>query len=343
MLGPMSARADVIGKKRCLVIGGTRFSGVYLVKALGDLGHEVVLYNRGNRQVQPIPGEPDTEFAARLASTSTIVGDRTKPDEVQEKLAKEEFDAVYDMNGRELADTKPFADMYAGRLEHYVYMSSAGVYKKSPVMPHVEGDECDPKSRHKGKRDTEEYLDEKGLPWTAIRPTYIYGPLNYNPIESWFFSRIAEDRPICIPGDGAHLTGLGHVSDLANAFAAVLGSKRVIGQVYNIQDRKAVTFDGMARLCARAAGKDPNSLRIVHYDPGKVDLGKAKAFPFRPQHFFTSVNKALSELDWKVEYDLINGLRDSYENDFRKRQQEGRVECDFAADDIILSQSLVRA
>eukprot|EP00166_Cyanidium_caldarium_P004953 ctg_561.g207 len=213
------------------------------------------------------------------ATHPTIVGDRTKPDEVQEKLAKEEFDAIYDMNGRELADTKPFADMYAGRLEHYVYMSSAGVYKKSPVMPHVEGDECDPKSRHKGKRDTEEYLDEKGLPWTAIRPTYIYGPLNYNPIESWFFSRIAEDRPICIPGDGAHLTGLGHVSDLANAFAAVLGSKRVIGQVYNIQDRKAVTFDGMARLCARAAGKDPDSLRIVHYDPSKVDLARPRHSP----------------------------------------------------------------
>ncbi len=34
----------------------------------------------------------------------------------------------------------------------------------------------DPKSRHKGKYETESYLAEAGLPYTAIRPTYIYGP-----------------------------------------------------------------------------------------------------------------------------------------------------------------------
>lgn len=34
----------------------------------------------------------------------------------------------------------------------------------------------DPKSRHKGKFETESYLAEAGLPFTSIRPTYIYGP-----------------------------------------------------------------------------------------------------------------------------------------------------------------------
>jgi nucleoside-diphosphate-sugar epimerase len=29
------------------------------------------------------------------------------------------------------------------------------------------------------------------------------------------------------------------------------------GQIYNIQDTKAITFDGMARACAKAMGKDP--------------------------------------------------------------------------------------
>jgi nucleoside-diphosphate-sugar epimerase len=30
------------------------------------------------------------------------------------------------------------------------------------------------------------------------------------------------------------------------------------GQIYNIQDAKAITFDGMARACAKAMGKDPD-------------------------------------------------------------------------------------
>lgn len=42
------------------------------------------------------------------------------------------------MNGREVSDTKPLADLFHNKVEHFVYMSSAGVYKKSLVMPHIE-------------------------------------------------------------------------------------------------------------------------------------------------------------------------------------------------------------
>ena len=44
------------------------------------------------------------------------------------------------------------------------------------------GDTEDVKSRHKGKLETEAYLRQIGIPFTSIRPTYIYGPLNYNPL-----------------------------------------------------------------------------------------------------------------------------------------------------------------
>ena len=33
------------------------------------------------------------------------------------------------------------------------------------------------------------------MAWTSIRPVYIYGPLNYNPVEEWFFHRIKAGRP----------------------------------------------------------------------------------------------------------------------------------------------------
>lgn len=38
-------------------------------------------------------------------------------------------------------------------------------------------------------------------------------------------------------GHGQHLTGLGHVKDLARAMANVLGKECAKGQVYNIQVR----------------------------------------------------------------------------------------------------------
>ena len=57
----------------------------------------------------------------------------------------------------------------------YIYCSSAGVYLKSDQMPHREEDAVDPKSRHKGKLDTEALLQASGVNYTSVRPVYIYG------------------------------------------------------------------------------------------------------------------------------------------------------------------------
>ncbi|MBS9385392.1 MAG: NAD-dependent epimerase/dehydratase family protein [Dolichospermum sp. BR01] len=306
---------------RILVIGGTRFIGVYLTELLMKAGHEVVLFNRGNHAVPSGVGQ--------------IIGDRTNSTQLQEKLAPESFDVVFDNNGRELTDTQPLAEIFQGRVKHFVYMSSAGVYLKSDQMPHLEGDTVDPKSRHKGKHETEAYLKQLGIPFTSIRPTYIYGPQNYNPLESWFFDRIVRDRPICIPGNGMHITQLGHVWDLAQAMTQIIGNDQAIGQIYNISGDRFVTFDGLARACAVAAGKSADDVKIVHYDPKKFDFGKRKAFPMRVQHFFASVNKAQIELNWQPKYDLISGLQNSLVNDYLINGQD-KLEVDFSVDDEIL-------
>ncbi|MBD2437102.1 NAD-dependent epimerase/dehydratase family protein [Nostoc sp. FACHB-110] len=306
---------------RILIMGGTRFIGVYLTQILLEQGHEVVLFNRGNRAVPPGVGQ--------------IIGDRTDATQLKEKLSQENFDIIFDNNGRELSDTQPLAEIFAGRVQHFVYMSSAGVYLKSDQLPHVEGDAIDPKSRHKGKYETEAYLAEKGLPFTSIRPTYIYGPQNYNDLESWFFDRIVRDRPIAIPGNGLHITQFGHVKDLATAMSLVVGNQTAVGQIYNISGDRFVTFDGLARACAASAGKSPDALKIVHYDPKKFDFGKRKAFPMRVQHFFASVNKAQIELNWQPEYDLVSGLADSFQNDYLASGRDQK-EIDFSVDEEIL-------
>ncbi|WP_449416712.1 NAD-dependent epimerase/dehydratase family protein [Phormidium nigroviride] len=306
---------------RILMMGGTRFIGVYLTKILVAQGHEVVLFNRGKKPA-PVDG------------VQQIHGDRTDASQLKEKLSSEKFDAIFDNNGRELSDTQPLADIFKGQVKHFVYMSSAGVYLKSDQLPHIEGDATDPKSRHLGKYETETYLKDAGLPWTSIRPTYIYGPQNYNDLEAWFFDRIVRDRPIPIPGNGMHITQLGHCQDLAKAMAAVLGNEKAIGQIYNVSGDRYVTFDGLARACAAAAGKS-SDVKIVHYDPKKFDFGKRKAFPMRVQHFFASVNKAMSELNWQPEFDLVSGLKDSFQNDYLTSGRD-KAEIDFSVDDEIL-------
>lgn len=220
-------------------------------------------------------------------------------------------------------------------MQHFIYMSSAGVYRQSDQMPHVEGDPVDPQSRHKGKHETEAFLAAHGIPFTSIRPTYIYGAQNYNDLEAWFFDRIVRDRPILIPTHGQHFTQFGHVQDLAQAMSQVLGNASAIGQIYNVSGDRIVTFDGLARACAVAAGKASDHLAIVHYDPKQFDFGKRKAFPLRTQHFFTSIQKAQTELNWQPTYDLVSGLKDSFQNDYLASGRNN-AEVDFSVDDEIL-------
>lgn len=306
---------------RILIMGGTRFIGVYLTQALLEAGHEVVLFNRGNN---PAP-----------TGVTQIQGDRKDPAQLKEKLAGESFDAVFDNNGRELTHTQPLAEIFAGRIQHFVYVSSAGVYLPTQQPPHKEDDAVDPNSRHKGKHETEAYLAGTDLPWTSIRPTYIYGSKNYNDLEAWFFDRLVRNRPIPIPGNGQFITQFGHCYDLAMAMAAVLGNEKAIGQIYNISGDRYVTFTGLAKACAVAAGQNPDDVEFVYYDPKQFSFGKRKAFPVRSQHFMADISKALTDLDWQPKYDLISGLKESFENDYLASGRDKR-EIDFTTDNQIL-------
>lgn len=298
-------------------MGGTRFIGVYLTRLLLAAGHEVTLLNRGNR---PAP-----------EGVEVVKCDRKSPDALKSALFGRQFDAIYDNNGRELSDTQPLVELFGSSVQQFIYISSAGVYLKSEQMPHIEGDPVDPNSRHKGKHHTEDYLMQQRVPFTSIRPVYIYGPQNYNPVEKWFFDRISQGRPLPIPGDGKAITQLGHCEDLARAMVAVLDNQTAIGQIYNIAGDRYVTFDGLAQACAEAMGKPAPDIR--HYDPKQFDFGKRKAFPMRVQHFFASIDKAQRHLDWVPRYNLVSGLRDSYQNDYLRSEQT----LDFELDEQILA------
>ncbi|WRX24889.1 NAD-dependent epimerase/dehydratase - like 10 [Theobroma cacao] len=177
--------------KKILVMGGTRFIGIFLSRLLVKEGHQVTLFTRGKAPItQQLPGEPDSEYSDFKSKTDAV----------------------------------------------------------------------DAKSRHKGKLNTENLLASRGVNWTSLRPVYIYGPLNYNPVEEWFFHRLKAGRPIPIPNSGVQITQLGHVKDLAKAFIQVLGNEKASKQ---------------------AAGfPEPE---IVHFNPKEFDFGKKKAFPFRDQ------------------------------------------------------------
>merc|ERR1719191_1579286 len=251
------------------------------------------------------------------------------------------FDLVFDNNARKLEDVEPLAEavLASGGCDQFFFMSSAGVYGSTDVLPLSEQNPGDPNSRHEEKLTCENYLEEKGLNWTSIRPVYIYGPLNYNPVERFFFDRVSRDRPVCVPWDGKYITQLGHCEDLADFMIGCIGNPAVKGNVYNVSGEEFVTFDGMAKLCAEAAGAPEP--KIVHFDAKAIKPPEdfPKAFPFRGMHFFAGIEKAKTDVPtWSPKYSLLEGLKSSFQQDYVARGFD-KKDPDFRTDDLIISKS----
>ncbi len=302
-----------------LVMGGTRFIGKPLVAQLLAAGHELTLFTRGR---QPLPEGVDH-----------LSGDRSDPAAL-EPLRGRAFDVIIDSSGRSGADSQAVVERTGAPSHRFVYVSSAGVYADSELWPLDEDAATDPASRHAGKLDTETWLRQQAIPFTSFRPTYIYGPGNYNPVESWFFDRIVHGRPVPLPGDGTTITQLGHVSDLATAMARCLDVQAATNRIYNCSGAQGVTFRGLVAAAARACGVDPAAVEIRSFDPSGLDKKARKAFPLRLAHFLTDIHRVQRELAWSPCFDLEAGLADSFGNDYALR---GPTTPDFSSDEALLA------
>lgn len=304
---------------KILVMGGTRFVGKPLVAQLQAQGHALTLFTRGNK---PAP-----------EGVEHLTGDRTDP-EALAQLQGRGFDVIVDSSGRSLDDSRAVLERTGAPGHRFVYVSSAGVYADSELWPLTEDSPTDPESRHAGKLHTEAWLRQQGIAFTSFRPTYIVGPGNYNPVESWFFDRIVHGRPVPLPGDGSTITQIGHVNDLAAAMARCIEVEAAANRIYNCTSVQGITFRGLVAAAAQAAGQDPSAVEIRSFDPAGLDKKARKAFPLRLAHFLTDVTRVRRELAWEPQFDAAACLADSYANDYALRMPTAP---DFSGDAALLA------
>src|SRR2546425_12670588 len=114
---------------RVLVVGGTEFISLHLVRALLREGHEVAVLNRGHRP-ERVP-----------AGVRTIVADRTQHGALARALAGQRFDAVYDVAYAPTvgADTAALVDAMGPALPHAIFVSTGRVYDHALPIPFGEG------------------------------------------------------------------------------------------------------------------------------------------------------------------------------------------------------------
>jgi nucleoside-diphosphate-sugar epimerase len=264
---------------RCLVMGGTQFNGLALVRELARHGHDVTILNRGKTPVE-LPLAVKRRYA-----------DRTDAAALASALGRDDWDVVYDVNAYRPDDVKQMAELLRGRVGHYVFISSTVIYAASERLPIHEEFPVDrsPLQNEYGrwKIECEDVLvrehRERGFPSTTVALSMVFGPNNILPDrEQRMFVRLLQGRPILIPGDGSTLAQIGHVEDQARALRMLGGRSVTFGRRYNLTGADAFSADGYVDTFAAVTGAKANKVYVPpalmdDLYAGRVGLKSARA------------------------------------------------------------------
>jgi nucleoside-diphosphate-sugar epimerase len=247
---------------RVLFIGGTGLISTACTRLALERGIEVVHLNRASG-AHPIEG------------VETLVADVHDEAAARKVLGSREFDAVVDWIAYGAADIERDIRFFRDRTGHFVFISSASVYRKP--LGHWLTSEDTPlanpywdyaRGKIAGEERCLQALREDGFPITIVRPAHTYGDWSMPlAVCSWShpFSAIARWRAgkaLIVPGDGQTLWTLTHNSDFAVGLVGLLGRRQTIGHAFNIVSDEALTWDEAHRQTAAAARVECRTVHI---------------------------------------------------------------------------------
>ena len=221
---------------RILIIGGTGTISTGITRLLVEQGHDLVLYNRGQR---PRQVEGDYEV---------VIGDRKDVSTFEKQMQEAgTFDCVIDMYCFLPEEAKDAIRIFSGRAGQYIYCSSVDAYTKpSATYPITESVERNPPETFpygRNKMLCENLLldaDERGdLRATLIRPGHTYGEGGNNLLHAlgsgnFILDRLAKGQPIVVHGDGTSFWPTCHRDDVAVAFVGAIGNEKAMGRGYHV-------------------------------------------------------------------------------------------------------------
>jgi len=253
---------------KVLFIGGTGVISSACSQLAVERAMELTLLTRGQS------ARPSPEGVRRLEAD---IHDRRS---VEKALAGEHFDVVVDWIAFEPDSIQADIELFAGRCEQFIFISSASAYQTPPAaLPVNESTPLDNPyweySRLKSACEERLMLAyrETGFPATIVRPSHTYD-CTMLPVRGGYtmIDRMRRGKQVVVHGDGTSLWTLTHHRDFAKGFVGLLGNPHAIGQAFHITSDEWLTWDQIYHILGQAAGVEP---RLVHvpsdliaaYDP----------------------------------------------------------------------------
>lgn len=255
-----------------LVIGGTGFSGPHVVRRLHELGHELLLYHRGE-------AEADLPEGIRH-----VHGDRWELEQAAGELTHFAPQVVLDMIPRNEQDAWTVVNIFRGIAGRVVALSSQDVYRAYGRLIGIEPGPIEPvplteesplrtklypywkrsKRPHEPPNHYEKilaeliYMSDPDLPGTVLRFPMVYGPRDRQHRTFEYLKRMDDGRTAILMGEGqaAWRWTKGYVENLALAAVLAVTEERSAGRIYNVGERETLTWAEWVRAIGRAAGWD---------------------------------------------------------------------------------------
>jgi len=245
--------------KNILLIGGTGIISSAVAELAAARGHTVYLLNRGQRS---------NELAAK---TRAIVADKNDREGMKKALGDLHFDAVANFIAFKPEDVEKDVELFLGRTNQYLVISSASAYQKPPN--HYRLTESTPLhnpywqySRNKIAMEDAamQAYRAHGFPVTIVRPSYTYSKFSVPGLFSlgfMNFERIRAGKPMIVHGDGQSLWQMTFNEDFAKGFVGLIGNPRALGEAFHITSDEVLTWDQIFQTMGRACGRET---KIVH-------------------------------------------------------------------------------
>ncbi|WP_419009428.1 NAD-dependent epimerase/dehydratase family protein [Dysosmobacter sp.] len=294
--------------KAILVLGGAYFTGrIFTIMATGA-GHAVTLLNRGKYSMEHYGTKQELHFDRHDISAI-------------ERMEPAIYDAVVDFCGYEPGDVRTFIEHFPGRIGQYIFLSTADVYDRSirtakdenaPLMESTYSCPGGPYMMKKAQLDNEVRLvcAAHGIPYTILRPAFIYGPYNYAPRESYYIRKILRGEPIPVPVDSDSEFQFVYVKDVGTAILRSLEREAAYNEAFNLCAPEVITYPAYMEMLRQVSDRpfDTYSVRVDTVIAQNIPL----PFPLRASENELFLGEKASRLLGIKYTDFKNGMELAY-------------------------------
>lgn len=325
---------------KVLLLGGTGVLSTDIRELSVKKGYEVYILNRGKHK------NKNTN-----SKVKSIIGDIRNINEIKRILKDYYFDVVIDFLSFSLNDLKGTLEIFNGKCDQFIFISSATAYRKTKKGEKIteDYDLNNPDWEYAdNKKQCEMFLEENykknNQKYTIIRPYVTYSdtriPFAIIPHnEQWtLVNRILNNKPIVLWDNGQAICTLTSTKDFAVGIVGVFKNEKAYNEAFHITTDYTLTWYDALQYIGDALGKKvivadiPSKFIIKHMPELKGVLLGDKGLDREFDN--TKIKKVVPEFDAQIRFkDGIKYTIEFYKNN--KFMQEINYSWDARIDNLI--------